>query len=120
MNAWVRDGLAQETRATGPRGNPFKVLTLTRSGVAEARKLAAERGMDSSQEIRFARTRPAEAAHDTAVYRACRKEQQRLLDRGAAVRRIRLDTELKSTVARGSEAALDPGASGHRYPRRNP
>ena len=105
VNAWVRDGLVTETTATGPGGNPFKVLTLTRSGVAEARKLAAERGMDPSQEIRFARTRPAEAAHDTAVYRACMKEKQRLLDRGAAVRRIRLDTELKSAVARGSEAA---------------
>ena len=53
----------------------------------------------------FARTRPAQAAHDTAVYRSCMKEKQRLLDRGAAVRRIRLDTELKSAVARGSEAA---------------
>ena len=61
--------------------------------------------MDPGQEIRFARTRPAQAAHDTAVYRACMKEKQRLLDRGAAVRRIRLDTELKSAVARGSEAA---------------
>ena len=105
VNAWVREGLVTETTATGPGGNPFKVLTLTRSGVAEARKRAAERGMDPSQEIRFARTRPAQAAHDTAVYRACMKEKQRLLDRGAAVRRIRLDTELKSAVARGSEAA---------------
>ena len=33
------------------------------------------------------------------------KEKQRLLDRGATVGRIRLDTELKSAVARGSEAA---------------
>ena len=105
VNAWIRDGLVTETTATGPNGNPFKVLTLTRSGVAEARKRAAERGMDPSQEIRFARTRPAQAAHDTAVYRACMKEKQRLIDRGAAVRRIRLDTELKSAVARGSEAA---------------
>ena len=83
VNAWVRDGLVTETTATGPGGNPFKVLTLTRSGVAEARKRAAERGMDPRQEIRFARTRPAQAAHDTAVYRACMKEKQRLLDRGA-------------------------------------
>ena len=105
VNAWIRDGLVTETRATGPGGNPFKVLTLTRSGVAEARKRAAERGMDPGQEIRFARTRPAQAAHDTAVYRACMKEKQRLLEQGAAVRRIRLDTELKSAVARGSEAA---------------
>ena len=106
VNAWVREGLVTETTATGPGGNPFKVLTLTRKGVAEARKRAAERGMDPSQEIRFARTRPA----------ASRARHRRLprLHEGApaaarpgapAVRRIRLDTELKSTVARGSEAA---------------
>ena len=71
VNAWIREGLAQETRATGPNGNPFKVLTLTRKGVAEARKLAAERGIDPGQKIGFARTRPSEAAHDTAIYRAC-------------------------------------------------
>ena len=74
VNAWIREGFAQETRATGPNGNPFKVLTLTRKGVAEARKLAAERGIDPGQEIGFARTRPAEVAHDTAIYRACRQE----------------------------------------------
>ena len=47
VNAWVRDGLAQETRATGPGGNPFKVLTLTSKGMAEARLRAGERGMGS-------------------------------------------------------------------------
>ena len=77
----------------------------TRKGVAEAGKLAAEQGMDPGQEIRFARTRPAEAAHDTAIYRACRQEHQRLIEQGAATRRVRLDTELKSTIARRSESA---------------
>ena len=105
VNAWTREGLAQETRATGPNGNPFKVLTLTRKGVAEARKLAAERGIDPGQEIGFARTRPAEAAHDTAIYRACRKEYRRLIDQRATVRRVRLDGEFKSAVARKSESA---------------
>ena len=105
VNAWIREGLAQETRATGPNGNPFKVLTLTRKGVAEARKRAAERGIDPGQEIGFARTRPAEAAHDTAIYRACRQEHQRLLEQGATVRRVRLDGEFKSAVARKSESA---------------
>ena len=105
VNAWTREGLAQETRATGPNGNPFKVLTLTRKGVAEARKLAAERGIDPGQQIGFARTRPAEAAHDTAIYRACRRERQRLLEQGATIRRVRLDGELKSAVARRSESA---------------
>ena len=105
VNAWICHGLAQETRATGPGGNPFKVLTLTSKGMAEARKRAGEQGMDPGQEIRFARIRPSEAAHDIAVYRACGKEHQRLLEQGATVRRIHLDSELKGTVARGSEAA---------------
>ena len=73
--------------------------------MAEARLQAGERGMDPSQEIRFARIRPAEAAHDTAIYRACRQEHQRLIEQGATVRRVRLDGEFKSAVARKSEAA---------------
>ena len=105
VNAWIREGLAQETRATGPNGNPFKVLTLTRSGVAEARKRAAERGIDPGQEIGIARLQRSQLAHDTAIYRACGLERQRLLERGATIRRVRLDGELKSTVARKSEAA---------------
>ena len=105
VNAWIRNGIVAEHTATGPKGNPFKVLALTREGVAETRELAAERGMDPDQEIRFARTRPSEAAHDTAVYRACRKEKKRLREQGAEVRRIRLGTELKSAVARASESA---------------
>ena len=109
VNAWIRKGLVTETTATGPRGNPFKVLTLTRKGRAEARLLAAERGMDPGQHVPFPRIRKSEDAHETAVYRASMREKRRLLDRGATVRRIRLGTELKSTVARGSEAARKKG-----------
>ena len=105
VNAWIQKGLVTETVATGPGGNPFKVLSLTRKGVADARKVAAKRGMDPAQQIRFAPARPAQADHDTALYPACGKERERLRTRGATVRRIRLDTELKSAVARKSEAA---------------
>ena len=105
VNAWIRKGWVKEHRATGPRGNPFKVLTLTREGVAEARELAAERGMDPGQKIRFTRIRSCEAAHEAAVYRACRTERKRLREQGATVNRIRLGGELKSSVARRSEAA---------------
>ena len=104
VNAWIRKGWVEEHRATGPKGNPFKILSLTREGVAEARKTAARRGMDRAQRIRTERMRPAEAGHDTAIYRACRKERERLAERGATVKRVRLDAELKSAVARGSEA----------------
>ena len=104
VNAWIRDGIVSETRATGPGGNAFKVLSLTRKGVAQVRKLAAEHRMDPGQEIRVARVRPSEAAHDTAIYRACRKEREQLEAHGATGRRVRLDAELKSSVARASEA----------------
>ncbi|WP_420447278.1 hypothetical protein [Candidatus Palauibacter sp.] len=105
VNDWIRKGWVKEHRATGPKGKPFKVLSLTRKGVVEARKKAARRGIDPAQRIGTQRIRPAEAGHDTAIYRAACKEKQRLLEQGATARRVRLDAELKSAVARASEAA---------------
>ncbi len=104
VNGWIADGLVQETTATGPNGNPFKVLTLTPLGVARAREHAAERGMDGGQEIGIPRIRAAQADHDTAVYRACARERERLREQGATVRRVRLDADLKGAVARASES----------------
>ncbi len=105
VDAWIRDGLVTETTETGPHGNAFKILTLTPAGVAQAREHAAERGMDPAQEVLVARIRSAQAGHDTAVYRATWKERQRLRSQGATARRVRLDAELRSAVARGSESA---------------
>ena len=104
VNAWIRKGWVEEHRATGPKGNPFKILSLTREGVAEARKKAVRRGMDPAQRIRTERMRPAEAGHDTAIYRAAWKERRRLAEEGANVKRVRLDAELKSAIARKTEA----------------
>jgi len=103
VNGWIDDGLVAESTATGPNGNPFKVLTLTPLGVAKVREHAAERGMDNGQEIGSSRIRDAQASHDTAVYRACARERERLREQGATVRRVRLDAELKAAVARASE-----------------
>ena len=107
VNAWVREGLVTETTATGPKGNPFKVLTLTRKGAAAIRDLDAGHGLNPGQHIRSAARllQHVQLAHDTAIYRACGRERQRLLERGAAIRRVRLDGELKSAVARRSESA---------------
>ena len=105
VNAWIREGLAKETTARGPKGAPFKVLTFTRKGAAAIRDLAAGQGLDRGQHIRSAaRLQHAQLAHDTAIYKACGRERRRLLERGATVRRVRLDGELKSTVARRSES----------------
>ena len=107
VNAWIREGLAKESTAKGPKGRPFKVLTLTRKGAAAIRDLDAGHGLDPGQHIRSAARllQHAQLAHDTAIYRACGRERQRLLERGAAIRRVRLDGELKSAVARKSESA---------------
>ena len=104
VDMWIRDGLVTEGTAPGPNGNPFKIVTLTPAGLAEARELAAKRGMDRGQRIDIPRIRDAQASHDTAVYRACAEERERLRRRGAKVRRVRLDAELKSAVARASES----------------
>ena len=107
VNAWTREGLAKESTAKGPKGRPFKVLTLTRKGAAAIRDLDAGHGLDPGQHIRSAARllQHAQLAHDTAIYRACGRERQRLLERGTAIRRVRLDGELKSAVARRSESA---------------
>ncbi|MYG49722.1 MAG: hypothetical protein F4164_10210 [Gemmatimonadales bacterium] len=105
VDAWIRDGLVTEGTAPGPNGNPFKIVTLTPAGLAEARELAAKRGIDRGQRIDIPRIRDAQASHDTAVYRACAEERERLRRRGAKVRRVRLDAELKSAIARASESA---------------
>ncbi len=107
VNAWTREGLAKESTAKGPKGRPFKVLTLTRKGAAAIRDLDAGHGLDPGQHIRSAARllQHAQLAHDTAIYRACGRERQRLLERSAAIRRVRLDGELKSAVARKSESA---------------
>ena len=107
VNAWTREGLAKESTAKGPKGRPFKVLTLTRKGAAAIRDLDAGQGLDPGQHIRSAARllQHAQLAHDTAIYRACGRERQRLLEQGAAIRCVRLDGELKSAVARRSESA---------------
>ena len=106
VNAWIREGLAKESTARGPKGRPFKVLTLTRKGAATVRDLAVGQGLDPGQNFRSAtRLQQTQLSHDTAIYRACRREHRRLLERGATIQRVRLDGELKGAVARRSESA---------------
>ena len=51
----------------------------------------------------------AELQHDTAVFRAARVEQGKLIEKGAVLRRVRIDAELKREVARASETARARG-----------
>ena len=51
----------------------------------------------------------AELQHDTAVFRAARVEQGKLIEKGAVLKRVRIDAELKREVARASETARVKG-----------
>ena len=105
VNRWIRAGLMREHKAKGPKGGTFKVLTLTRKGAKQARRAAVKRGLDPQQRTWSGLVKRSELCHDTEVYRACESERRRLAGQGANVTRIRIDSELKSAVARRGEKA---------------
>ena len=105
VNRWIRAGLMREHKAKGPKGGTFKVLTLTRKGAKQARRAAVKRGLDPNQRTWSGLVKRSELSHDTEVYRACGRERRRLAEQGATVKRIRIDSDLKSAVARRSERA---------------
>ena len=105
VNQWIRDGAVQEHTVHGPKGNPYKLLTPTRSGAELARQQAIKQGLDPQQRTWSGLVKHSELSHDAEVYRAARTEIKRLQGEGAAIRRIRIDAELKSIVAKRSETA---------------
>ena len=129
VNAWTREGLAKESTAKGPKGRPFKVLTLTRKGAAAIRDLDAGHGLDPGQHIRSAARllQHVQLAHDTAIYRACGRERRRraaprgpgarLADRRAGTRALprcadrvhRRRRAERARQRRGRVGALPPG-----------
>ena len=106
VNSWMREGLARQSMATGTDGAPLELLSLTHKGASVARELAPEQGLDPGQKFTYTRRlHRHHLAHDAAIYRACRRERERLIRKGARVRRVRLDTELQGKVLRRSHAA---------------
>ena len=103
VNRWIRQGLMREHTARGPQGRPFQVLTLTQRGAEKARRAAIDRGLDPQQRTWSGLVKRSDLNHDTEVYRACGSERRRLMEQGASIRRIRIDAELKSAIARRSE-----------------
>ncbi len=96
-----RAGLLKEHTVKVPSGKSFKVLTATEKGCREAR----DHSPDTEQRYFSGLVKSNELRHDAAVYRAARAEIAELEQRGATVKRIRLDYELKSRVARSTERA---------------
>jgi len=101
----VRSGAMQVHQVRGPKGGAFTLYTLTKAGAALAQRLAVKRGLDSEQRAWSGMVKPREASHDADVANACRKEIEALTARGARLRRILIDAELKGILAKRSEAA---------------
>ena len=102
VNSWIREGLARQSMTAGTDGMPLELLSLTREGASVARDLAPEQELDPGQEFTYTprRHHRHHLAHDAAIYRACRRERERLTREGARVRRVRLDAELQGSVLR--------------------
>ena len=109
VDRMIQQGDVQEHAAKGPQGGTYKVLTLTDKGVHRAEVAAQAQGLDSGQKAWSGIAKSGELQHDTAVFRAARIEQGKLIEKGAVVRRVRIDAELKREVARASETARAKG-----------
>ena len=105
----VRAGHVREHTARGPKGGAYTVLTLTGRGVERAERVAREQGLDPGQKAWSGLVKPGELQHDVAVFRAARIELARLFERGAVLKRIRIDAELKREIARATETARARG-----------
>ena len=109
VDRMIQQGDVREHTAEGPQGGTYKVLTLTGKGVRRAEVAAQDQGLESGQKAWSGMVKSAELQHDTAVFRAARMEQGKLIEKGAVLRRVRIDAELKREVARASETARVKG-----------
>lgn len=100
------DGLVVRGRGWGPKGRPFLVLAATPSGS----RAAARRGRQDQRRW-SGLVKPAESHHDTAVYRAARERIAQLEAEGFRIKRVRIDAELKSELARAAETARASGGA---------
>ena len=99
-----RRGWVERRKARGPKGGAFTVVVATPAGAARAEALWREAGRPNQRAFAGA-VRPAELAHDVAVYRAANAVQARVEAAGGRVTRIRIDAELKGVLAARAEYA---------------
>ena len=94
---------------------PKNILTRTRTSPATrrgqdaAQRAAVEAGHVPEQQTWSGLVKPAELSHDTAVYRAALDERARIEAEGGRVTRVRIDAELKATVATETERGARRG-----------
>ena len=100
-----RSGLVEVAEARGPRGGAFRCVGLTEAG---RRRLDAQGG---AQRWWTGRIGGRQVSHDVAVYRAAAAHRRRIEAEGGRVRRVRIDSEFRSLVARRVERARARGGT---------
>jgi hypothetical protein len=80
----------------------IEVITLTRAGEKVARTSNA---FSPDQKLYHGLVKPREAEHDAQIYRACRKEWEKIEKTGGSTPRVLLDFELKSQVQKAIHAS---------------
>jgi hypothetical protein len=86
----------------GGRVERIEVVTLTKSGRDVARHIS---DLAPKQKLYAGLVKPREVEHDTQIYRAYRKESERIEENGGTNLRVKLDFELKSEVQKAMHAA---------------
>lgn len=85
------EGLVEVARLDGRE----RVLTLTKRGRHLLDAHRRDRDDDARQAFQAGVSRPRELSHDVQLYRAYVREEERLREQGAEIRRVVLDAELK-------------------------
>jgi len=93
-----------QARRDGRRGQSerIEVVTLTRAGRDMARQTS---GLPDDQRLYAGLVKPREVEHDSQIYRAYRKEAERIERSGGTNLRVRLDFELKAQIQKAIYAA---------------
>ena len=102
-----REGLVELVRAAGPRGRPFTVVVATAKGARRGERLLRAAGRPDR--VWHGAVKRGEMGHDCAVYREVSKVAAEAEADGKSVCRVRTEAELKSELARRSEAARRKG-----------
>lgn len=85
----------------GGKVDRIEVVTLTRAGQDVARQTS---GLPQDQRLYSGLVKPREVEHDAQIYRAYRKEAERIERKGGTNLRVQLDFEIKSQVQRSIHA----------------
>lgn len=91
----------------GGKVDRIEVVTLTKEGRTLVRQVA---GLPEDQQLYAGMVKPREIQHDAQIYRAYRKESERIEEKGGSNLRVKLDFELKSDVQKAihAERKADP------------